>query len=112
MPRAFNETCGSGSHFTLKIQYRNLLIITKQFTKLSCDEAPSEMFQAQLTIQRLNSLSTVYKNSVRTSQETYYVSATKTNRLRLYGETVAVYCEHHMKHINTLCGQNKEFLVF
>jgi hypothetical protein len=28
----------------------------------------------------------------------------------LFGETVAVYCENHMEHTNTLCGQNAEFL--
>jgi hypothetical protein len=44
--------------------------------------------------------------SVRTSQETHYVSATEPNRLMLFGETVAVYCENHTEHINTLCGQN------
>jgi hypothetical protein len=38
---------------------------------------------------------TVYKNSVRTSQETHYVSATETNRLMLFTVTVAVYCENH-----------------
>jgi hypothetical protein len=27
----------------------------------------------------------------------------------LFGETVAVYCENHTEHINTLCGQNVEF---
>jgi hypothetical protein len=27
----------------------------------------------------------------------------------LFGETVAVYCENHMEHKNTLCGQNAEF---
>jgi hypothetical protein len=27
----------------------------------------------------------------------------------LFGETVAVYCESHMEHIDTLCGQNVEF---
>jgi hypothetical protein len=27
----------------------------------------------------------------------------------LFGETVAVYCENHMEHIDTLCGQNAEF---
>jgi hypothetical protein len=27
----------------------------------------------------------------------------------LFGETVAVYCENRMEHINTLCGQNAEF---
>jgi hypothetical protein len=47
-------------------------------------------------------------NSVRTSQETYYVSATKPNRLMLFRETVAVYCENHMEHTDTLCGQNAE----
>jgi hypothetical protein len=27
----------------------------------------------------------------------------------LFGETVAVYCENHAEHTNTLCGQNGEF---
>jgi hypothetical protein len=27
----------------------------------------------------------------------------------LFGETVAVYCENHMEHTDTLCGQNVEF---
>jgi hypothetical protein len=48
----------------------------------------------------------VHKNSVRTSQETHYVSATNTHRLMLFRETVAVYCENHTEHINTLYGQN------
>jgi hypothetical protein len=48
----------------------------------------------------------IYKTSVRTSQETHYVSATKANRLMLFRETVAVYCENHTEHMNTLCGQN------
>jgi translation initiation factor IF-1 len=48
----------------------------------------------------------IYSNSVRTSQETHYVSATKPNRLMLFRETVAVYCENHAEHTNTLCGQN------
>jgi hypothetical protein len=47
-----------------------------------------------------------YTNSVRTSQETHYVSATKPNRLMLLRETVAVYCENHTEHTDTLCGQN------
>jgi hypothetical protein len=37
----------------------------------------------------------IYSNSVRTSQETHYVSATKPNRLMLFRETVAVYCENY-----------------
>jgi hypothetical protein len=48
----------------------------------------------------------MYKNSVRTSQETHYVSATETNRLMLFGETVAVYCENNTEHTNALCGQS------
>jgi hypothetical protein len=44
-------------------------------------------------------------HSVRTSQETYHVSFTKPNRLMLFGETVAVYCENHTERINTLWGE-------
>jgi hypothetical protein len=51
----------------------------------------------------------IFKNSVRTSQETCYVSATKSNRLMLFREELAVYCDNHMEHNNTLCGQNAEF---
>jgi hypothetical protein len=29
--------------------------------------------------------------------------------LMLFRETVAVYCENHIKHTDTLCGQNAEF---
>jgi hypothetical protein len=52
--------------------------------------------------------SVIYTNSFRTSQGTYYVSATKPNRLMLFRETVAVYCGNLTEHINTLCGQNAE----
>jgi hypothetical protein len=47
-------------------------------------------------------------NLVRTSQETDYISTTRTSRLMLFGEPVAVYCENHMGHTNTLCGQSAE----
>jgi hypothetical protein len=46
------------------------------------------------------------KKKYTTSQETYYFSATETNRLLLLRETVSVYCENHTEHTNTLCGQN------
>jgi hypothetical protein len=52
----------------------------------------------------------VCMNSVRTSQETHYVSIPKPNRLMLFREIIAVYCENHMEHINTLCGQNSRVL--
>jgi hypothetical protein len=29
----------------------------------------------------------------------------------LFGETVALHCENHTEHTNTLCGQNVEFGV-
>jgi hypothetical protein len=48
-------------------------------------------------------------SEVRTSEETYYISATKTNRLILFKETVAVNRENHTGHTTTLCGQNTEF---
>jgi hypothetical protein len=45
-----------------------------------------------------------------TSQETYYGSDTKLNRLMLFGETVAVYFEKYTEHTDTLCRQNVEFV--
>jgi hypothetical protein len=49
--------------------------------------------------------------SVRTSQETHSVSIATTNRLMLFREIIAVYCENHTEHINTLCGQNVGFSI-
>jgi hypothetical protein len=54
------------------------------------------------------SLIIAYITPVRTSQETHHVSATKPNQLMLFRETVAVYCENHTEHTNTLCRQNAE----
>jgi hypothetical protein len=45
---------------------------------------------------------TEHINTVRTSQKTHYVSATKTNRLMLFKETVPVYFENHTEHTNTV----------
>jgi hypothetical protein len=50
------------------------------------------------------------KNPVRTSQETHYVTATKPNRLMLFRYIIAVYCENHTEHINTLRGQKAQVL--
>jgi hypothetical protein len=49
-----------------------------------------------------------HTDTVRTLQETHYVSATETNRLMLFGETVAAYYENNTEHIDTVCGQNAE----
>jgi hypothetical protein len=51
----------------------------------------------------------IHTYSVRTSQETDYVSAMKPNRLMLFRETVAVYCENHTEHTDTLCEQISGF---
>jgi hypothetical protein len=34
----------------------------------------------------------------------------KTSQLILYREIIAVFSQNHTKHINTLCGQNTEFV--
>jgi hypothetical protein len=51
-----------------------------------------------------------YVNPVHTSQETHYVSIKEPNRLMLFVETVALYCENHTEQTDTLCGQNVEFV--
>jgi hypothetical protein len=56
----------------------------------------------------LNRSLLIYKNSVRTSQETCYFSSTEINRLMLLKEIMAVYCENHKKHTNTIYGKNAE----
>jgi hypothetical protein len=44
--------------------------------------------------------------AVRTFQETLHVTATEPNRLMLFRETVAVYCENHTELTDTICVQN------
>jgi hypothetical protein len=39
------------------------------------------------------------------AKETHYVSMTKPNRLMLFREMIAVYCENNMKYINTLMSR-------
>jgi hypothetical protein len=41
---------------------------------------------------------TEHTDTVRTSQETYYIPPTELNLLMLFRETVAVYCENHTEH--------------
>jgi hypothetical protein len=54
-------------------------------------------------------LNDIEKSSSYLTGNKHYVSATKPNRLMLFRETVAVYCENHTEHTDTLCGQNAEF---
>jgi hypothetical protein len=46
---------------------------------------------------------TIYKGSVRTSQETKYVFTTELNRLMLFGETVTVYYEIRISEDSRSC---------
>ena len=52
----------------------------------------------------------IYKYPVRTAQQTHTVLVTQTSQLMLYREIMAVCSEIHTKHINTVCGQNVEFV--
>jgi len=38
------------------------------------------------------------------------MSIIKTSNLIMYREIIAVCSENHTKHINTMCGQNTEFM--
>jgi hypothetical protein len=60
--------------------------------------------------ERLNFFLIIYEHSVRTSQETHYVSTTKPNRLMLFRETIAVYCENHTEYTDTLCVGRTQYI--
>jgi hypothetical protein len=49
----------------------------------------------------LNNLNNIYKNSVRTAKKTQHFTVKKINRLMLFKEIIAVYCENRTKQINT-----------
>jgi hypothetical protein len=51
------------------------------------------------------------KDSVHTSQETHYVSATQPNRVMLFREIIAVNFENHTEHLNKLCEKSAFFYV-
>jgi hypothetical protein len=53
----------------------------------------------------------VYKDSVRTSQETHYFSITKTNQLMLFRESVAVCCENLWNTQIHCVGRMRRFLM-
>jgi hypothetical protein len=55
---------------------------------------------------------TEHTDTVRTSQETHYISATEPNRLMLFGETVAVYCENRTEYTDTLNVENLVLRIF
>ena len=62
-------------------------------------------------VELLNVKLAVYKDPVRTAQQTHSVSVIKTSQLMLYREIIVVCSQIHTKHTNTLCGRNVEFLM-
>jgi hypothetical protein len=42
---------------------------------------------------------TEHTDTVRTSQDTHCIFATKSNRLLLFSEMIAVYCQDHAEHV-------------
>jgi hypothetical protein len=52
----------------------------------------------------------IHKDPARTAQKTHTDSVIKTSQIMLCREIIAVCSEIHTKHINTLCGQNVEFV--
>jgi hypothetical protein len=79
----------------LLLAFASIVILGSEFhgthdNILLCHDSRS--LQTSVPIRQLQIMQIIYKYSVRTSQETHYVSATKPNRLMLFGETVALYC--------------------
>src|SRR5215470_14231415 len=62
-----------------------------------------------LTLQK-RSISVLYRRTPSVPRSKHSVSVIKTSQLMLYREIFAVCSEIHTKHINTLCGQNVEFV--
>jgi hypothetical protein len=52
----------------------------------------------------------IYKIPIPALQRTLNVPTVETNLLVLCMEIIRIYCESHKKHVNTLCGQNADFL--
>jgi len=52
----------------------------------------------------------IYKKTQSVPRSKHTVSVIKTSQLMLYREIIAVCSQIHTKHINTLCGQNVEFV--
>jgi hypothetical protein len=52
----------------------------------------------------------IFKNSVRTAKKTPHFTVTKINRLTLFKEIIAVYCENRIKRVYTVCGQHADLV--
>jgi hypothetical protein len=104
-PLPFRLKCKTRIRHDISV-WRPLFQVTSWETSGSRILQPSEYGRITFS----SSAIILFKNPVRTSQETHYVSTAKRNWLMLFGETIAVYCENHTEHIYTLCEQSGIFL--
>jgi hypothetical protein len=89
--------------------YREIIAVcsqihTKHINTLCGQNA--ELLNVKLVVHMVTTITTD------TAQQTCCVSVIKTSQLMLYREIIAVCSEIHTKHINTLYGQNVEFVNF
>jgi uncharacterized membrane protein len=81
----------------------------KAFEPASTQVVPTtDWIDSLLNCEQIILVNNIYRNSVRTSKETHYVSATKPNQLMLFRETVAVYCENHTEHTDAERERERE----
>jgi hypothetical protein len=92
---AFANGLLRGQKLKKKIPLLLVSPVTVSDTRASCSEttSASRTWRQQIPSNSRRQSPSFY-SAVRTSQKTHYVSAAETNRLILFGETVAVYCEN------------------
>jgi hypothetical protein len=94
------NSAGSQPYNYSKILTTNLRSLTKERVDWRASHKPFEC----------SHLSTYYiSNSVRTSHETHYITATEPNRLMLFKEIFAVLCENHTEHRSTYTVCTRKF---
>jgi hypothetical protein len=104
--RTRSKTCPSATWSTI-----NLTLTGLGSNPSLRGQRPATNFLSQGTALRRPKLTRIaFKDPVCTAQQTQFISVLKTNQLMLYREIIAVCSEIHIKHINTLCVQNVEFL--
>jgi hypothetical protein len=91
----------------------NQILISLTVTSSSWCRAPStispmnRVIQPKVKVKSQRQRPEASSFTVRTSQEKHHVSATEPNRLMLFRETVAVYCENHTEHADTVRTSQK-----
>jgi hypothetical protein len=86
------------------------LIYTRKFDPVGSFSFNAITLAFSVDIFKLWPFGILLNNTQSVPHRKHYLSATKPNLLMLFRETVAVCCENHTEHTDTLCGQN--FTVF